>query len=113
MKQMDKFREALEHYNLIDLGWKVQKFTWLNWLQYESYTKERLDRAVANRPWLDEFGSIGVETLISCKLDHFSILLSIRENLGKEFNKVRLFRYEAKWALEKDGDVPIWLAWQT
>lgn len=64
-KQMTNFRSVLKSNGLLDFGWKRQKFTWSNRHQDESHTKERLDKAVANKFWLDTFGSRGMEALTS------------------------------------------------
>lgn len=69
-KQMEHFCSALEISGLIDLGWKKQKFTWLNHHLDDTYTRERLDRAMANKEWLYEFGGTGVEVLVFERLDH-------------------------------------------
>ena len=68
--QMDEFRHCLEGNNLYDLGWRGMKFTWSNKHADESFTKERLDRAVANPQWMDLFSDRRVETLIARQSDH-------------------------------------------
>lgn len=52
--QMQKFRHALEVNGLYDLGWRGQKFTWANWHEDENFTKERLDRVIANIQWFEK-----------------------------------------------------------
>lgn len=72
---------------------------------------ERLDRVVDNRQWLDSVGNSGVKVLISSSSDHYSLLFSF---LGPDnvFQLRKIFKYEAKWALEEDGEQAIRLAWQ-
>lgn len=49
---MDAFRRALEACELNDLGYVGDPFTWRNnWRDAAGYTRERLDRAVANVGW--------------------------------------------------------------
>ena len=47
--QMDLFRQVLVKGSLFDLGWRGDKFTWSNRHEDESFTKERLDRVLANQ----------------------------------------------------------------
>lgn len=63
-KQMEEFRQALESNGLYDYR-KGQKYTWINRHEDDSFTKERLDRVVANQEWLDIFRLIDVEVLTS------------------------------------------------
>lgn len=53
--QMCKFREAIEINDLCDLGYIGDKFTWCNEHSGDSFTKERLDRFVANNSLKDVF----------------------------------------------------------
>lgn len=73
-KQIDDFRMALVQSGLVDLGWKHQKFTWSNSHSDDTLTKERLDRGVANRLWLEVYEN-QVEVLTSGVLDHLPLLL--------------------------------------
>ena len=53
---MDRFREALEHCELADLGFEGDPFTWRNNNHSSDlYIRERLDRAVANKDWTSRF----------------------------------------------------------
>jgi hypothetical protein len=56
---MDRFREALEDYELVDLGFEGDPLTWRNNNHNNAcYIRERLDRAVANKVWMSRFPSI-------------------------------------------------------
>jgi hypothetical protein len=46
--QIDGFRDALGECQLSDLGFQGPKFRWSNRRDYDMFTTERLDRAVAN-----------------------------------------------------------------
>lgn len=48
---MAYFKEALEDCCLNDLGFLGPKYTWNNGMQDAMFTKERLDRAMANVGW--------------------------------------------------------------
>jgi hypothetical protein len=58
---MHKFRLALEDCDLHDLGFVGDPYTWRNNHHVAaSYTKERLDRAVANSTWRCTFPKVRV-----------------------------------------------------
>lgn len=101
--QMDAFKVALEDSGLVDVGWRNQKSTWSNRYHDATYTKERLDRTVVNKLWLDRLGVLGVEVLMTGSLDHLLILLNIKDNI----NFGGRSKYKAKWALEEDSEETI------
>lgn len=111
-KQMDNFKLTLEMNGLVDLGWRNQKFTWSNSHSDETFTKERLDRVMANKQWLTGFSNPGVKILATSSLDHCPILLNTMVH-SDESSKRMIFRYEAKWALEEDAEQAVKLAWQS
>lgn len=45
--------KALNSLGSKDVGWENQKITWNNKHQDDTFTKERLDRAVENKLWLN------------------------------------------------------------
>jgi hypothetical protein len=48
---MEEFKKALENSQQSDLGFRGPKFTWNNEQIGHGFSKERLDRAVANKKW--------------------------------------------------------------
>lgn len=72
---MEVFKLALDNNDLIDTRWKNQKFTWSNHHSNDTYTMERLDRVVATKRWLEEFGNTSVEMLVASNLDHCSLFV--------------------------------------
>ena len=72
---MEDFRFALEDYRLTDLGFIGHKFTWTNRRLGLAHTKQRLDRATANRAWIDRFPTSSISHLFSHTSDHIPILL--------------------------------------
>lgn len=62
IRQIKQSCDNIESNGLVDLGWKVQQFTWSNGHSNDSFTKERLNRALANKDWLSLFGGEVVET---------------------------------------------------
>jgi hypothetical protein len=73
---MVKFREALEDCGLHDLGFVGDAFTWRNHHHNAtSYTKERLDRAVANSEWRARFPLVRVINGEPRHSDHQPIII--------------------------------------
>ena len=63
---MDKFRDALCDFSLMDIGFEGDIFTWRNHGKtLNTYIFERLDRATANPVWCDLFPSFRVEGWMS------------------------------------------------
>jgi endonuclease/exonuclease/phosphatase (EEP) superfamily protein YafD len=78
---MDRFRNVLTGCNLHDLGYKGARFTWTNCRQGGGFTKERLDRALANAEWRTLYQEVTVHILAARSSDHKPLLV--------EFTKVR------------------------
>lgn len=78
--QMVGFREALEDCGLCDLGFTGPKFTWSNRHTDNSFTQERLDRALGDREWCLLFPGAVVSVLEAICSDHNPILISLKEN---------------------------------
>ncbi|XP_041000998.1 uncharacterized protein LOC121246780 [Juglans microcarpa x Juglans regia] len=94
--QMQEFRQVLEDNSLFDLGWMRSRFTWSNRHEDQSFTKERLDRAVANHSWAVNFRNNKVDVLITRQSDHKALLLSMNM-VDTVFKRMRrVFRFEAK-----------------
>lgn len=79
---MEAFKLALETNGLFDLGWIDKKFTWSNRHDDDIFTMERLDRAIANRRWISEFGNQGVEILVTSRSDHQALLFNTNRHDG-------------------------------
>ena len=75
VKQMEDFGAALEDCCLIDLGFQGYKFTWNNKRPGVVNTRERLDRAVTNKEWLDYFPASTVSHKFSHASNHMPIIL--------------------------------------
>lgn len=110
--QIALFCEVLQHGNLIDLGWKGCKFTWSNRHEDLSFTKERLDRALANKLWRDNFPEVQVNTMSSMCSHHRPILLECchRHRHVSRFHFP--FKYEVSWSKEDGCRDVITSAWQ-
>ena len=94
--QMCQFRECLEDCQLVDLGFSGPKYTWNNRQQGRDNMRVRLDRAVANGPFIQIFDT-QVQNIITTSSDHYAVLVSLdragerRQNEGFNYN----FKYEA------------------
>jgi len=107
--QMTGFREALEVCRLGDLGFSGSPFTWSNRRSDGTFTKERLDRAVANPEWCSIFPSFSVVVLAARTSDHSPILVTFSTNFKRGQNQGttgRGFKLEASWLNDAEcGDI--------
>lgn len=75
--QMAQFREALENNSLSDLGCRGGFFTWSNRHADDTFTKERLDKCVANNQWRIMYKEFRVKGLAGRCFNHLPLLLSL------------------------------------
>ncbi|XP_042962425.1 uncharacterized protein LOC122296688 [Carya illinoinensis] len=106
------FRNLVEEGNLVDLGWKTNKFTWCNRHEDESFTKERLDKALANPRWKVTYAEALVETLLAIYSDHSPILLYCSFERCSAYRYHSSFKYEANWINEMGCREAASEAWQ-
>ena len=72
---MEEFQATLELCHLYDLGFQGYKFTWNNKRPGAANTRERLDRAVANREWKEKFSASTLTHRFNHASDHVPIFL--------------------------------------
>ncbi|XP_042954598.1 uncharacterized protein LOC122291011 [Carya illinoinensis] len=108
---MRQFREVMEEGSLCDLGWAGNKFTWSNCHEDESFTKERLDRAIANVDWKSLYPMHTVETLPAICSDHSPILLDFSIERCSFRRWHHFFKYEASWNNEEGCSEVVAEAW--
>ncbi|XP_042939567.1 uncharacterized protein LOC122274609 [Carya illinoinensis] len=109
--QMNQFRGALEDTMLYDLGCRNGFYTWSNRHNDHSFTKERLDRCVANNKWRDMFRSASVQGLSARSSDHLPLLVLTRGNEVRQRRGQFPFRFEASWVKEEDCEEKIKQEW--
>lgn len=99
---MNAFRSAVEDNGLFYLGYREDSFTWSNRHVDDNYTKERLDRAMANLPWKNLHNHVEVECLVARSSYHKPLLVSIQHgsNMGSRYRKA--FKFEACWSKDED-----------
>jgi hypothetical protein len=95
---MEDFQGALLDCHLSDLGFRGPKYTWTNGRQGRAFTKERLDRAVANGEWCSLFPNMEVSVLARRSSDHNPIFIAYGlEDINRGANG-RPFRYDTRWS---------------
>ncbi|XP_035547368.1 uncharacterized protein LOC118348906 [Juglans regia] len=99
---MSMFREVLSENNLSDLGYVGCPFTWSNKHGDQTFTKERLDRFVANHKWRDMFRRVKVKSLVAVCSDHRPIVLEVRETPFMVGRRERSFFFEASWIKDEE-----------
>lgn len=100
--QIEQFRKVREECRLFDLGWRGSCYTWSNNHSDKSFTKERLDRGVANQKWSEFYTDTWVEILAACSSDHKPLLLHMSRGQHRNHVNRKKFKYEVCWALEED-----------
>jgi hypothetical protein len=98
-RRMVKFRETLEDYDLHDLGFVGDAFTWRNHHHSAgSYTKERLDSVVANSDWCACFPLVHVINGDPRHSDHQPIIIdpSTKEKIQWEKPLEVMRKFEAR-----------------
>jgi len=102
-RQMQEFKKALEDCNLSDLGSLGPRFTWSNGRYGPDFSRERLDRAVANGDWSNIYDVVEVNVLPRNVSDHHPLLVSFSNSRDVKWRKSRMFIYEASWAKQKES----------
>ncbi|ONK81414.1 uncharacterized protein A4U43_C01F28980 [Asparagus officinalis] len=69
---LNGFKEAIDDYNLCDLGLVGHQFTWFKSKGTPNWVEERLDRAFASPSWTDIFPSAYVHNL-----GHFHLIMHL------------------------------------
>ena len=112
---MLKFREALEDCDMHDLGFVGDAFTWRNHHHNAaSYTRERLDRAVANSTWRARFSLVRVINGDPRHSDHRPIILEpgVREKIHWREPLQVMKKFEARWLEEEECSERVRKAWE-
>lgn len=100
--QMRRFREVVEHNNLIDVGCRGNPFIWSNRHSDLTFTKERLDRVFVNHFWQLQGARVVVDTLVARCSNHTPLVVSLLpRDRGCRLHK-RSFMFEASWTKENN-----------
>ena len=95
-RQMENFTDAINHCGFREVAFIGPKYTW--WYQRSNgkQIRERLDRALATKEWMDLFPTTKLHHLSSSASDHSP--LSLHLVLKKKQKKmIKAFRFESMW----------------
>ena len=102
--QMRGFRDAVDICGLSDLGYTGLDWTFEKKVRGGTYTRVRLDRALADSDWWMRFPFAELRHLTAAKSDHCPIQLVVdsRSQVPKRRSHQRVFRYEMMWETHPD-----------
>ncbi|GMJ13879.1 hypothetical protein HRI_005057100 [Hibiscus trionum] len=98
---MDAFRSALSECGLSDLGYVGRWYTWEKCRMSNNNVRGRLDKAVANTVWWENFPNYSVKHLTHAISDHCPVLIDTCATIDSCKHDVS-FRFDANWILEDD-----------
>jgi hypothetical protein len=93
----DQFLSFLDSFDMIDLGFSENPFTWSNKRQNHHLIKECLNRGIANSQWVHLFPHFAVHHLSAQSSDHNPILLNTAPS---DLSLPRPFRLEEFWTFD-------------
>ena len=106
---LDIFRKTFSDCGLHDLGYD---YTWWNYWDDDRSVEERLDRYCASVEWSLLF-PMAKNVHVDAKLsDHLLIIFNLRSKRARSRRVKRSFKFENIWALDKDCEDVIKLAWK-
>ncbi|KAL9686819.1 hypothetical protein QQ045_031212 [Rhodiola kirilowii] len=91
---IDKFRSVVSQCGLFDIGFRGYKFTYSNKRRGADEVKSRLDRALADRQWINKFRDSSVQHLCSYSSDHDALLVQFEV---ASYKAKPVFRFERMW----------------
>ena len=110
--QMQQFKDVLDHYGFVNLGFSGPAFTWRGRRRGE-WIWERLDRGVVNYDWLEKFPTGRIRNLPCITSDHYPILLTLDAEGEKQRWKRKSFRFEAMWLTDSGCHHTVSKAWES
>ncbi|XP_042958194.1 uncharacterized protein LOC122293787 [Carya illinoinensis] len=108
---MEIFRKAIMDCSLNSNLTQGPFFTWSNNKRVGDFTKEKLDRALANNNWLHCFNDSCCQVILAKKSDHSPILIHVGNKTSQSPSKAHLFRFEAAWNMKEGISTIIKEAW--
>lgn len=92
----------------VDLGFVGSKYTWENKQEVQMLIKERLDRAMASKEWVDSFQQASVRHINMEASDHCPILFQMDNHQKHRRRPLRFFK---AWTSNKTSCEVIQRAW--
>ena len=108
--QIQGFREAVDVCMLLDIGYSGRFWTFEKKVRGGSYTKVRLDRALANADWRARFPLADLTHLTAASSDHSHILMRLNREQPSS-RQPKPFRYEVMWEGHESWSETINSAW--
>ncbi|XP_073357721.1 uncharacterized protein [Aegilops tauschii subsp. strangulata] len=97
--QIQGFRDVVDIFGMVDLGFQGQPWTFEKRVSGGTYTRVRLDRALGSSEWCAQFPLALVEHLTSATSDHSPLLVKLAAS-GHRLEKS--FKYEVMWEMHPD-----------
>ena len=89
------FKECLDKYNMIDIGFSGPHYTWTNKREVQALIQERIDRFFVNPSWCLLFPEARVTHLTRCHSDHFLMLIEMLPRMSTACK--RPFKFQTCW----------------
>ena len=94
-RHVQLFKECLDSYSMVDLGFHGPKYTWVNKRDVGQFIQERLDRGFANPLWSDLYPEAAINDLARTHSDHCLVLLKFENAPASKLT--RPFRFQPMW----------------
>lgn len=103
-------RDWIFSQGLMDIGFKGPPFTWIRGAHADSFRGGRLDIALANIEWCNEFRGASLTHLQRVSSDHAPMLMKFEHNGPKE--GLESFKFQAMWFSYPDFQEVVRDAWK-
>ena len=108
---MQAFREVIDEFSFMDLGYIGPDFTWSKHYTYGHSIWERLDRGLATNQWFMKFPGTWVYHLPCLSSDHCPLLIN---PTGIDFPSYKKpFQFEEMWLLDSSCGKVVDVAWRS
>lgn len=94
-----EFVQVVQECGLVDVAFTGNRFTWTNFQHGDRRIWSKIDRAMANDSWLEEFTDAEVVFQFVGGLDHTPIMLYLNRKMTKRRG---VFRYFKMWKLHPE-----------